>query len=359
MARNGSSNPVRDGWIWRSTLARATCLHFVRIRLADLFERALVAPVVDAVLRRLAALADEVSAAESDSNRAVLAVLDEWRRVAHKAARRPNIDPSDAMLLSSVEWLLYRGIEAYTRRAINPLSDTFSRVVKLSGGAYGEQDWRRLRLEVQATIEHSGPPPSGPDPFAISVRTTLGPDPAVQLLVRPSGFGPADYAILPYMLIHECICRALARHDVVGNGSVFAEGFMDWTAEYFYRLWLPHINGRIADFANRQMAAFREVRAGRADASHRRFGQLRATQLVDWISGVPSGPGKSRRVAMVKVANLALALNATNASRDVKDHFVSELRRNPTPALARRLMDWVEGRLQPADLLECTCTAGG
>jgi len=349
--------PDLDDRIWRNILARANVFHAIRIRLADLFDRASASNAVDSTLRQLASIADEVSAIECDATKAVLVTLDEWRSVVANAARLTHLDRSDADLLREIEKLLSKALKASGIRVVNPLHETFVTVSRLSGQVYRRHFWMKPAFSLAMEIAHPRPHHSYLDPYAVSALTTSAPNAAVQLVIWPYAFGPPAYAVLPYVLIHECICHVPAQQDRVDNGSTFAEGFMDWAAEYFYELWLSRIDSGLAPMTEQHVAALQQVLTGASntDASCRRIGRRRASQLVNWISGHDPGLGESRSVAKKAVVKLALTLNTTMASLDIKDHFVSELTPPPNPVLGERLRAWVDGRLDAAALLQCTC----
>ena len=357
MASGDCPYPDLDERIWRNILARAIAFHAIRIRLADVFDRASASNAVDSALRQLATIADEISTTELDAGRAVLTVLDEWRSFVARAAQLAHLDTSDADLLREIEKLLMEALAACGKRIVDPLADTFAKVARLSGAAYRRQFWRKPTFSLAMEIAHPRPHHSYLDPYAVSALTTSVPNAVVQLVIWPHAFGPPAYAVLPYVLIHECICHVPAQQDRVDNGSIFAEGFMDWAAEHFYELWLPRIDSRLAPMTEQHVAALQQVLTGvsNADTSPRRIGRRRASQLVNWISGRDPGLGESRFVAKSRVAKLALTLNATMAPLKVKDHFVSELNPPPNPILAERLKAWVDGQLEPAALLQCTC----
>jgi len=349
--------PELDERIWRNILARANVFHAIRTRLADLFDRTFFSNAVDSTLRQLASIADEFSEIECNTTRAVLATLGEWRSVVARTAEFAHLDESDADLLREIENLLLEALMASDIRVVNPLDETFVKVSRLSGQVYRRYFWRKPAFSLAMEIAHLRPHHSYLDPYAVSALTTSVPNAVVQLVIWPHAFGPPAYAVLPYVLIHECICHVPARQDRVDNGSTFAEGFMDWAAEYFYGLWLSRIDSRLAPMTEQHVAALQQVLTGASntDASSRRVGRRRASQLVNWISGHDPGLGESRSVAKKAVVKLALTLNTTMAPLDIKDHFVSELNPAPNPVLGERLRAWVDGQLDPADLLQCTC----
>jgi hypothetical protein len=353
----GCPYPDLDDRIWRNILARANVFHAIRPRLADLFDRASASNALDSTLRQLASIADEVSEIEGDATKAVLTTLDEWRRIVAGAAQFVHLERSDANLLREIEKLLSDALSVSSMRVANPLEDTFVKVSKLSAQVYRSHRWVKPTFSLAMEIAHPRPHHSYLDPYAVSALTTSAPNVIVQLVIWPHAFGPPAYAVLPYVLIHECICHVPARQDRVDNGSTFAEGFMDWAAEHFYELWLSRIDSRLAPMTEQHVAALQQVLTGASsvDASFRRIGRRAASQLMNWISGHDPGLGRGRTVAKSAVARLALTLNTTMASLDIKDHFVSELNPTPTPDLGKRLEAWVDGELDSVDLLQCTC----
>lgn len=350
MPATGCPYPKLEPHTWRNLLARATIFHAIRDQLGDLSDRALAVDAIDIAMRKINVHADEVSAAQPDACLAVVQTATAWIADLSEAARLRSIEADDAALLNRVVAQLAEVVTPASTAAPHPFAEVFTKVERRSASAYTKPHWRRPTLTLAKDSDHPRAHHFQRDPYAVSATTS--PDGVVQLVLWPAGFSPATYAVLSSILVHECICHVPARQDRVDNDSIFAEGLMDWAAAFFHNRWLTSLDHRLAPMARLHAKTLREVFSPPA----RRTAELRAEELIGWFTQPSVGRPIPALAAPFKVANLALSLNTTPGCLDCKDRFVSRLRRPFSRDLAGRIGAWGEGRLPPAELLQCTCT---
>jgi hypothetical protein len=172
----------------------------------------------------------------------------------------------------------------------------------------------------------------------------------LQLVIYPAEFGPAAYAAIPALYVHECVCHAAAQQDKKDNLSTFAEGLTDWAAGFFFRQWVNLIDPELATAARQHGEALRQVlsQPTTAEGSARRIGHRAGDALRGWIEHTFD---ITPTEAEVKVAHLIVELDRTDRPLAVKDHFVSSLRQPFQPRFAEKLKGWMEGSVSGPDLL--------
>jgi hypothetical protein len=239
----------------------------------------------------------------------------------------------------------------------DPFHRLFTGITALAQAIY-QDDWRTAELGMAHLRRH---PRGGQDPYGVTAATPWPPDDlaaAVELRIQPDGFGPAAFAVVPILLIHECICHVPARQDRAANDSTFAEGLMDWVGYFFHDRWAVALDPELAPAARQHAEALRNVltRGSSAEAQARRAGHRAAHILQAWFEGEPRDSPIAERLspaeAGLAVARLAVQLNTVDRSLADKDHFVSLLSVPLPPQLEDALRGWYSGRLPAAALLD-------
>jgi len=188
------------------------------------------------------------------------------------------------------------------------------------------------------------------DPYHVSARTRLLTGGAsVGLDIHLDQFDFVSLLAVPAILVHELVCHAHAavhpqdRADT--SGSWWAEGFMDWTAHYFFERWLS-ASGLPYELVKKHGEQLWRDRM--FDIRH--TGWQAADTLVGWLIDEPAAG--ERFVAESIAAELALQVNAVCAQLARKDWLASELLVIRTDTAVRdKVRAWMRGDLSPDGLL--------
>lgn len=305
---------LRSVATWRHLLTRGALLRACAPRLARLHDLSFAYDSVAGVLRELAFAAGSATATASDSA-AVAKARAEWRsRIATWLKNPGTTTGEERALLEELREL------AASATAADPFAAVFHAICELSATVYRDR-WPAPSLMLNDLPAHPRIPP---DPYAVAATTSSAQPRVVTLMIHPSGLGPATFAALPSVLAHECICHVPAQQDRGKNDSSFAEGFMDWTATYFFECSVAHALPDLSAAARAHADPFAALfaspytREGRA----RRLGRLAADHLVSLI--VSEFHLSSYEAAPI-VAGLALDLNCVQAPIDEKDLIVADI----------------------------------
>ncbi|HWM03106.1 MAG TPA: hypothetical protein VNP92_12315 [Actinophytocola sp.] len=339
-----SPYPGLETWIWRDIFARAAVFHAARARLAELSDHIDRSDEIRLALCDLQVLARSYAAGQLDDESMLAAVITAWDVTLSRTLELDQLDPSARALLSEIRDLASRACQD------DPFQRIFARVAELARNAYGE-GWRAATLAVS----HIGSPPRiGDDPYAVTAVTAWPPasdEAEVELRIHCARFGPAAFAALPMLLVHECICHVPARQSgVIDNSSTFAEGLLDWVAYVYHEQWAVKLDRMLAPAARSHARSLRDVlRRGDSPACRaRQLGHRAADNLQAWFEDDREQPPMEAQMSVVK---LAVQLNLVDRSLAEKDRFVSLLDAQLPPCLQDALRGWDDGLLDADQLL--------
>ena len=230
--------------------------------------------------------------------------------------------------------------------ATDPYAELFEIVADCAARLYAD-DWPPVDFSTRRFAS-----PGGIYGVTASTEPAAGPGipVGVVLLIDSCAFGPESYGAIPALLIHECVCHVPTwqpgRPD---NGSVFAEGFMDFAAEYFRALWSVEFGALAPLVDHHGQRVFAEIEArggllGVARSRGRHAAQVMKHQLVRRHGETPGH-------ASWLVARLAKELNVAPRPRAFKDRFVERLGADPATPIAEPLLGALKGLTPAADLL--------
>ena len=261
----------------------------------------------------------------------------------------------------------------------DPLGVWYHELSDVSATLYGDT-WCHVPLVVDRQASHPGRTTHGRDDYAMTLVTKPltvedgldkdlepkpgTPPPKIVLNLYTNTCGPETFAALPRGIFHELICHVGARHletrDQDDNESIFAEGFMDWAAGYFFDAWSQRVSlslGAAARYHGQQMmrAAAERSREGRA----REEGLQAAENLVGWISNLESGQFRNLmkpHAAQAKVAKLAILVNQSQRPLPLKEEFVRALLGPEMPQqFVRNILDWLNECRDISEFLDAFC----
>ena len=324
-----------DPALWRGILARAAIYHALRTRLVVLGDLAGQPGAIQSVLNDLDLQVRECVVDDVDDEEAVRRVVQAWDIVLTQKLGMTQLEADARRLLSETQVLAREACGS------DPFQRLFERISERAKGLYGAA-WRPPTLTLAHVRSHPRSATLAQDPYAVTART---PSPgaantsAVQLLIFCDAFGPAAYAVLPILLIHECVCHVAARQDAVKNDSIFAEGLLDWVAYHFLDIWAGMIDQGLSPAARMHAQKLRDLLtrpdtpAGRA----RQLGHVGAETLRAWFETHCDYPPHE---AKARVSVLAVELNQVNRPLTEKDVFVTRLSDPFPPDLEMALRTW-------------------
>jgi len=330
---------------WRRLLARAAVYHAIRGRLGQLCEMEQDA-AVRTVLSRLDEAVRSCAGSTADDRSMVTAVVRRWVRAVGRIQAWQDLDAEAASLLADLKKLVRAAC------AEDPFAALFARIEALASQLYGAA-WRPAMLTVARLPDH--PRGSDRDPYAVTALTPWPPEPPpaeILLWICDDAFGPATYAAIPILLIHECVCHVAARQEKAKNDSQFAEGFLDWAGHHFLRIWAAKLDPLSAAAVEEHAQQLGQVLFHTASPRERRARQLGRQAAGDLLSWFQSECQMGREEGCHRVAVLAIELNRAKRPIADKDQFVSLLKLPFPPAVARRLRAWNDGRATAEELLD-------
>ena len=269
-----------------------------------------------------------------------------------------NLESADDLFPRETRAVVERillSVRGWQRLDSDGLCRWFSEVRRLTQEIYGDYRVQRASLEVG----HIGRAPVSaapvPDPYSLSATTRHDTDRAVvRLKFHLKGFGPATYAAILRVLVHECVAHVPSGHarpdrpGTADNTSPFAEGFMDFAAEYFTDRWADGIDSEMAGAVREHGARLRQILPHRHEAGGANLIGFRAGErLVDFFAS----KGHDRQRAHHDAVVLAVQLNGSGRPLCEKDHFVSRLYPPFPVELASALECWRAGTLTAEDVL--------
>src|SRR5262249_51269643 len=242
--------------------------------------------------------------------------------------------------------------------ADDPITGIFTRIESLAGQIYGEA-WRPATLTLAPLARHPLGLDLDRDPYAVTAEISWPPEPppAEVVLWIYDGFGPAAYAAIPILLIHECVCHVAAGQEKAKNDSQFAEGFLDWVGYHFLRLWATKLDPLSASAAEDHAERLGQLRADQVSPEVRRARKLGRQAAGDLLSWFQSECQMEREESCHRVALLAVELNLARRPIAAKDQFVSLLALPFPPEVAEKLHAWKDGRATPDELLDLAVPA--
>lgn len=341
-----SSSPYSelDQATWLELLARGAIWRACAPRLWELGGLSEDRPAIGAALADVHRCAVRAAMrATKEAQSAVRLAAAGWRESLAEAIDDHSTSDEDRRLLAEVLQLV-EGVECG-----DPFGELFARLASQTRHIYRDS-WRGADFEVVALPQPLQRAPN--DPFGVTATTyAADADPVVELWIRPNMLGPAAYGAIPYLLVHELVCHVGARQEEVDNGSPFAEGLMDWVAEYFFKRWIGEVDHRLAAAAEgyfEQLAALQRVPTSEEGAA-RISGHQAGRRLVAWLVGVH---GRSRVQAEAETARLGVEINPEEASLARKDLLVAQLNEGHwAPDFAKVLLAVIERRRPPSALL--------
>ena len=324
--------------LWRTLFGRAIIFRAVRQYVAELYEMAVNTvnhPVIDRVLDTLNDAVDSLAPNPGSDAEFTSALATEYENRLKEIISTRQLKGDEAELLGELCSLIPE------TTATDPFDVLLARVCEFAARSYADY-WRVPQLTVSKRIGH---PRHGPpyDPYPLSAKTLVRNKVVVQLSVCPALFGPAAFAAIPFIFVHECVCHVPARQDKDRNSSPFAEGFMAWAAWYFFQRWVVPIDPKLAPAARQHGDDLHNILKGRTDPAFgpRRSGYRNADRLMTWFHQELRQPLAE---AEVRVACLAVELNLAEVELDRKDNFVVRLRAiDRDQELGDRLRAWAEG----------------
>ncbi len=333
--------------IWRSLLARAAVFHATRRTLGHLYDLAEQVNAVALVLAQLQVRAQQASRDDDDAT-AVANVVSAWDGDLSQVLSLQMIEADTRRLLAEVRASLSRACGA------DPFRAMFEAVEREARALYGSA-WRPVALSLVHIRSHPRDPHQADDPYAVTATTWAGQDTVrVELQIFVDRFGPAAYAAVPMLFTHECVCHVPARQDRVKNDSTFAEGFLDWAAYHFLRIWAVRLDRELGPTARKHAERLKSVLTGRPrtrEGAARQLGHDAAGSLAAWFE---SECEMSAEESVHRVARLAVELNMVDRPLVGKEHMVSLLHW-PPPKVEQDLHSWVQGTMTTEQLLDAAC----
>lgn len=261
---------------------------------------------------------------------------------------RDDTDPNTTReLLNGLRDCLPRSAQAF------PVEELFEQVCKLCASVY-QDAWRRdpeLRPDVSPKHPGLGNLSGRADPYSVAATTHRAAQGSATVRIEfhlPS-FGPETYAVLPRLLLHECFCHAVAGHPAKQsrNDSIFAEGWMDWAAEFHFDEWIDGADPEFAQSARHHGKAVETCFAMReADGHARTHGREHAETLYRRLES----EGFDTQSAKQRTAQLAVEVNLANRSLADKDELTRELSSSHSNEFWQALKERPR-RSVPADVL--------
>jgi hypothetical protein len=235
--------------------------------------------------------------------------------------------------------------------AYDPFTHMFGALARNTRNAYSRLGvpCRETVLDVEWLAGHprgQSAPGHYVDPFSVDASTYVTNEVAhVQLRVHIDEFDVPSFFVIPFLFTHELVCHAHAREAGSATSSIWAEGVMDWTANYFFGRWSTTIDlplGVTRLYSDR----FGETRASRWQLT----GHLAARNLVSWFSASPDVRGLPMAEALT--ARFGLEVNVVELPVAAKDLLASRLLNiDRDPDLQRDLRGWRSGQQSVLDSL--------
>ncbi|HET8657961.1 MAG TPA: hypothetical protein VFM55_03075 [Micromonosporaceae bacterium] len=334
--------------MWRTLLAGAAVFHATRGVLGRLCDAAERDDTVKVLLLNLGRAARRFSRHKQDDQAAVAAVVAAWAKELHAALDDPELAYDTRHLLAET---LRRLDQAACRDPFLPML----RAVEVHARALYGEHWRATSLSLMHRRSHPRGADPAQDPYAVTAMTPWPPGPTrarVELHIFSDRFGPAAYAALPTLLTHECVCHVPARQDQACNDSEFAEGYLDWVAYEYLRLWAMKLDPELGPMVRKHAERLRDVLCGDVTTKAgmaRQCGHDAARELEGWFeTEYDMTPDESRR----RVLRLAVELNVVDRPLKLKNNFVSQLRKPFPPYLDKALRGWREQTVTGEELLD-------
>jgi hypothetical protein len=207
--------------------------------------------------------------------------------------------------------------------ALDFIQEIFDSLSKRSRQIYRAWGPRRTVLEREWLADHPRKalkPGVYRDPYHVDAVTTINQRnvATIELRVHLDRFDTLSLLAVPALLTHELVCHAHSRETGSDSKSMWAEGVMDWAAQFFFQRWSPGLDlpYSLTTVHGRELWQNRGT-------SDRHSGQIAAMTLLDWLRAEPQV--RTFSVAEAMAARLTLEVNATDASLLAKDRLASRL----------------------------------
>jgi hypothetical protein len=277
--------------------------------------------------------ADGIAVTASTDDQVVAEVVENWLQDIRAIAERSTTEEDEGQLLGDIHHLAQYAL------AHDPFQELLDKVITKASVVYAHS-WRRASLSLGQIRRHPRPSNREQDPYAVTASTNTRMDAAeIELNIYPLEFGPAAYAVIPLLFVHECVCHVPAQQDRNDNRSPFAEGFLDWVSIFFFEQWIALLDTELAPAARHHALQFSQILKGRRNPAWaaRVRGHQAAETLTAWLQ---ADMGRTLTEARVRVALLAVDLNQTSAPLAKKDLFISKLRWPFSQELKTMLVEW-------------------
>lgn len=226
------------------------------------------------------------------------------------------------------------------RQAVDPLAQLFGEICRHCAKLYPA--WQEPQLVVKAILVNPAAPTAA-DPYSFTASTEVDPKDGrirVNLKICLRDFGPESFAALPRVLVHECVAHVPSGHAHTDSDaqSVFAEGWMDFAAEYYFRRWMSEIDDQLERAALHHGRLMSEVMPLRGtEGPARTEGHVSAAKLSAWFEQYgPEGCGDRM------VARLAVKINASAKSLDEKTALARQVLGGVSDPLSEALLSWAK-----------------
>jgi hypothetical protein len=340
--------PVR----WRNILAKGAIYHALRTRLVALGDLVEQGGPVQGAFIDLAMHVNDCAARDLDDEETVRRVVAAWDAVLTNKLGMAQLEDDVRELLTAARTLARHAC------ATDPFRRMFEQINRYAGAIYGE-GWRPPTLMLAHILGHPRSSTPKDDPYVVTAMCTPSSGDAdiaaVQLLICCDEFGPAAYAAVPSLLVHELVCHVAAKQDLVKNDSVFAEGLMDWAAYYYLDMWASKIDAGLSQAARMHAQKLRDllVKHGTAEGRARKLGHAGAETLRTWFE---CEFDRDADEAKATVSWLAVRLNQVDRPLVEKEVFVTKLSDPMPPDLETALRMWDADRDTEALLAAAVAT---
>jgi hypothetical protein len=298
--------------------------------------------VAQAAFSGLRHAVQHAAATTTTDRRAVYVARVRWASELKRLSALPSIQTSERELVQDL------GRSTVTAREIDVYSSIFQFVASRAQTLYDGR-WPPVEFFVRRFTH----PPLRRDRYGITAETVpsaAGSPLSVILKIDPRAFGPDAFAAMPALLAHECVCHVAARPvGTVDNLSVFAEGFMDWAADFFGQMWrvdLGALGPATQEHAPRIFEAI--AQSAPQGAAVRNLGRRSAHRLTQRLQ---RHHGLSPDAANAATANFAVRLNLVDEPILRKDKLVRDLDREGEGPLADHVLEALRGLRDSADVL--------
>jgi hypothetical protein len=343
--------------------ARLVVLHSIRHHLNDLCDLRASTPIgkkiVDDFLYYAHAKPRRTLASPTTVDRTAW-LADRWATEIRRAADVDDDDDRFQEHTQAVVTRVLQGLTGWQRSDEHVVCRWFHEIRRLTKEIYSDHRVMRSALEIAHILRHPGAGNPVPDPYGLTAETMHSAGGAtIRLKFHLKDFGPETYAAVVRVLVHECVAHVPSGHvgrddghgpDAgVSNSSPFAEGLMDYAAEYFTERWADQIDEGIAAAVTRHGRGLATAVTSREPSGQaRHIGHATGEHLVAFFMSMD----KDRPTAQHLTVRLALQLNGSERALAEKDHLVSHLYPPFPPDVQHAILGWAAGTLDADGVLD-------